>query len=90
MPYALIGLCDVTLVLIAGKLIFNVPIKGNLFCIYLAASFFILTCLGIGLFISSVSHTQSQAIFDHAFYTSAGFYIVRIHVPNRKYASILY
>ena len=61
-PYILIGLIQVTIVLAAGKLLFNVPIRGTLTDLYLAALLFIAASLGLGLFISTLAKTQFQAM----------------------------
>ncbi len=89
-PFFIIGLCDVTLVLVAGKLIFHVPIIGSIFCIYLASAFFILTCLGIGLYISSVSHTQSQAILTMLFILQPAFVLSGFMFPAENMPQLLY
>ncbi len=61
LPFVLIGFVDMVLVVAASLLIFNVPFAGNFGVLCLAAFFFILTSLGAGLFISTVSRTQQQA-----------------------------
>ena len=62
MPYIVIGLIQVTIVLLAGKLLFAVPIVGSLLDLYLAALLFIAASLGLGLLISTVAQTQFQAM----------------------------
>jgi len=52
----------VTLIAIIGAFWFDVPIRGNLFLLYLAAVLYLMTMLGIGLLISTVSQTQQQAM----------------------------
>jgi drug efflux transport system permease protein len=61
LPFVLIGFVDMVLVVAASLLIFNVPFAGNFGVLCLAAFFFILTSLGAGLYISTVSRTQQQA-----------------------------
>lgn len=60
-PYIVIGLLQTTVVLVAGSLLFNVPVAGRLLDLYLAALLFIAANLGLGLFISTLSQTQFQA-----------------------------
>ncbi len=62
-PFALIGLIDVTLILTAAVLHFKLEIKGSVALLYLAAVVFLLATLGMGLLISTVSRTQQQAVF---------------------------
>jgi ABC-2 type transport system permease protein len=68
LPFALIGLLDVTLVLTVGMWLFAVPMRGSLWVIYAASVPYLLTTLGIGLFISTVSRTQQQAILSGFFF----------------------
>lgn len=61
-PYIVIGLIQVTIVLILGWLLFHVPIVGSLWSLYLAALLFIASSLGLGLLISTLAKTQFQAM----------------------------
>jgi ABC-2 type transport system permease protein len=61
-PYIVIGLIQVTIVLAAGELLFQVPVRGSLMDLYLAALLFIAASLGLGLLISTVARTQFQAM----------------------------
>jgi ABC-2 type transport system permease protein len=61
-PYILVGLVQTTLVLLAGILLFTVPIVGSLLDLYLGAGLFIAATLGLGLVISTVAATQFQAM----------------------------
>ena len=60
-PYILIGLIQVTIVLLLGWLLFHVPVVGGLAALYLAALLFIAASLGLGLLISTFAKTQFQA-----------------------------
>jgi ABC-2 type transport system permease protein len=61
-PYVLIGLVQVALIVGVGRLLFQVPVRGSIFDLYVAASVFIAANLALGLFISTVARTQFQAI----------------------------
>ncbi len=61
-PYVAIGIIQLTLILAVGRLLFNVPIRGSIPDLYLAASVFIAANLALGLFVSTVVKTQFQAI----------------------------
>jgi len=61
-PYLGIGMIQVTVILLLGGWMFSVPIAGSLLDVYLASLLFIAASLGIGLFISTISQTQFQAI----------------------------
>jgi len=60
-PYGLITFIDVLLVLAVGYLVFGVEIKGSLGLLLGISVLFLMGCLGLGLFISSVSTTQQNA-----------------------------
>lgn len=62
LPYIVIGLVQVSIVLAVGALLFNVPIRGSLWDLYLASLVFIAASLGLGLLISTVAKTQFQAV----------------------------
>ncbi|MEP6961641.1 MAG: ABC transporter permease, partial [Acidobacteriota bacterium] len=61
LPFILIGFWDMLLVLAAALVVFHVPFVGNFWLLCGAAFLFILTTLGAGLLISTVSKTQQQA-----------------------------
>jgi ABC-2 type transport system permease protein len=62
LPYVLIGLLQVTLVLIVGHLLFGVPFRGQLGDLYAAALVFIAASLALGLLISTLASSQFQAM----------------------------
>jgi ABC-2 type transport system permease protein len=62
MPAMLISIVESTLLMILAVLLFSVPFKGSLVLLYLSMIVFLFSIVGIGLFISSVSHTQQQSI----------------------------
>jgi ABC-2 type transport system permease protein len=62
LPFVLVGYVQMTVILLLGKLVFDVPIRGNVALLYLIALAFILANLGIGLFISTLVRTQVQAM----------------------------
>ncbi|MGH9647129.1 MAG: ABC transporter permease, partial [Bryobacteraceae bacterium] len=61
LPFVVIGFWDMLLVLGASLLIFHMPFAGSFWLLCLASLLFILTTLGAGLLISTISHTQQQA-----------------------------
>lgn len=62
-PFLLIALFDLAFGLILGKIVFNIPILGNLWVLFFAASVYLFVVLGFGLLISTFSNTQQQAMF---------------------------
>jgi len=61
-PYVVISFVDMLEVLIAGTLLFKVPISGSLILLLSMAALFLVTTLGIGLLISTVANTQQEAM----------------------------
>ncbi|MBI5806185.1 ABC transporter permease [candidate division TA06 bacterium] len=68
LPFALMALIDVVLVMLLGTLWFGVILKGSLFHLFGASIVFIFTVLGIGMLVSTISHTQSQAMMINQFF----------------------
>ncbi|MGB9101206.1 MAG: ABC transporter permease [Stenotrophomonas indicatrix] len=62
LPYAAIGLLQTTLVLLLGTWLFEVPIRGGLLDVYLAAVLLVLANLALGLLISTRARSQFQAM----------------------------
>lgn len=62
LPYVAIGLVQVTLILILGLLVFDVPVRGSLFDVYLASLTYIAATLSLGVLISTLASTQFQAM----------------------------
>jgi ABC-2 type transport system permease protein len=67
-PFAIIGFVDVILVVLICVFWFEVPIHGNVFLLFLGTAFYLMTTLGIGLLISTVSETQQQAMMTTFFF----------------------
>jgi ABC-2 type transport system permease protein len=62
-PFWLISLVIFTIGLTIGKLVFDIPMRGNLLLVYLAAMVYLVVVLGLGLWISTITRTQQQAMF---------------------------
>jgi ABC-2 type transport system permease protein len=61
-PYIAMGYVQVTLILVAGRLIFGVPFVGSVPLLYAMTFVFIAACLALGLMFSTVAKTQQQAM----------------------------
>jgi ABC-2 type transport system permease protein len=68
LPFALFSFVDVIVVALVGVLWFDVPIRGSLGLLLFATALYLLTTLGIGLLISTVSQTQQQAMMTTFFF----------------------
>ena len=64
LPFAVIALIQITLITILGVLWFHVPLRGNLLLLLLSTCVYLFTTLGIGLFISTISTTQQEAMMS--------------------------
>lgn len=60
-PFAMIGLFDLTIVTAVALYWFEVPFRGSFLLLLGASALYILSALGIGLFISTISTTQQEA-----------------------------
>jgi len=61
MPYFFLGIIQISLVVLVGTLLFNVPLKGNIFFLFCVSGVFLICGLGIGLFISTITRSQQLA-----------------------------
>ena len=68
-PFWVLGLVILTVGLLIAKVVFSVPILGNIGLIYLFTSIYLFVILGIGLIISNHTDTQQQAIFIAWFFS---------------------
>ncbi len=62
-PFLIIGIADLVLGLILGKLAFNIPFEGSIALLLLCATIFMTAVLGLALFISTFSSSQQQFMF---------------------------
>ena len=67
-PFAVIGFLNVGMVALVGLYWFDIPLRGSFALLSLGTAFFLLSTLGIGLFISTVSETQQQAMMTTFFF----------------------
>jgi ABC-2 type transport system permease protein len=78
LPFAVVGLFDVTLAVSVALALFHIPFRGHVWVLLVGALVFLMTSLGAGLFISTVSRTQQQAmmstfLFFQPFFLLSGF-----------------
>ncbi|MGF1465990.1 MAG: ABC transporter permease [Sandaracinaceae bacterium] len=67
-PFAGIGLIDFALALVVGAYVFDMPLRGSFLVLFGATGLYLLTTLGVGLFVSTVSDTQQQAFLGGFFF----------------------
>jgi ABC-2 type transport system permease protein len=78
LPFALVGLIDTLLVVGAALLVFHVPFRGSFWLLLGSSCIFLMTSLGAGLFISTISRTQQEAmmttsLINQPFFLLSGF-----------------
>jgi ABC-2 type transport system permease protein len=61
-PFAMISFFNMVIVTVVGIFWFNIPIKGSVYLLTGSTAIYLLSVLGIGLFISTISRTQQQAM----------------------------
>jgi len=61
-PFVLVGYVQMTVILVLGWALFDVPIRGSLVLLYAITLAFIVASLGMGLFVSTAVRTQAQAM----------------------------
>jgi ABC-2 type transport system permease protein len=67
-PFWIIALLELSLGLILGRLLFNMPIEGSLLLLFGFAAIYLIAILAIGLLISTLAQTQQQALFLNFFF----------------------
>ena len=73
LPFALVGMVNTLLITGGALLIFRVPFRGNFLLLMFCALLFLMTSLGYGLFLSTVSSTQQQANMASFFFIMPSF-----------------
>jgi ABC-2 type transport system permease protein len=68
LPFVGIGLVQITVILVVGYWLFGVPVRGSLLELYAASLLFIVASLALGVYLSTLSQTQFQAM-QMAFFT---------------------
>jgi ABC-2 type transport system permease protein len=61
-PFVILGFIAVMIVLTAMSVIFNIPVRGSVTFLFFCSFLYILSTLGFGLFVSTISKTQQQAM----------------------------
>ncbi|MCX7832664.1 MAG: ABC transporter permease [Ignavibacteria bacterium] len=62
-PFWIIGMLELAFGMVTGIILFNIPLLGNPLLIFFIAAIYLVVVLSIGLFISTITNTQQQAMF---------------------------
>ena len=68
LPFAMFGLVEFGLALVVGAYLFDMPLRGNLGLLVFATVLYLLTTLGMGMLISTLSGSQQQAFMGGFFF----------------------
>jgi ABC-2 type transport system permease protein len=68
LPFVIIAGLDVMLVILVARFWFDVPLQGSVALLLALSGLFVLTTLGLGLFVSTISKTQQQAMMTAQFF----------------------
>jgi len=63
LPFWMLGIVDLGLGLVAGRVAFGIPMRGSLLLLFASAAVYLVVALAIGLWISTLVDTQQQAMF---------------------------
>ena len=88
-PFAVVGLLDTALITGAALIIFRVPFLGSVVLLLVCAILFLFTTLGTGLFISTISETQQQAMMSSFFFFLPAFMLSGFAFPIRNMPEVV-
>ena len=86
LPFLIIGVVNVVMIVGLIFLLFRVPMRGSLLLLFGLSLVFMLTTLGLGLFISTISTNQQQAMLTAVFFHDAHDHVLGLRFPHREHA----
>ncbi len=89
LPFAAIGMVQLLFITMVAMLVFRVPLNGSPALLVFSSLFFIECTLGLGLFISTVSNTQQQAMMTTLFVFQPMFMLSGFSFPIRNMPEIV-
>ncbi len=89
LPFAVIGLVQLAVITTVAMLLFDVPLRGSPLLLLLASLCFLTCSLGAGLFISTISNTQQQAMMTTFFFFQPTFMLSGFSFPIRNMPEIV-
>ncbi len=88
-PFGMVGFVDMALVTAIALLLFRVPLRGSFLLLIFSALLFLLTTLGAGLFMSTISDTQQQAMMASFFFFQPAFMLSGFAFPIRNMPEVV-
>jgi ABC-2 type transport system permease protein len=89
LPFAVVGLAQTAVITTLALVVFRIPLHGNPLLLVLGAALFLMTSLGAGLFISTISHTQQQAMMAAFFFSTPAFMLSGFAFPIRNMPALV-
>ena len=84
LPFGLAGLVQVAFITTAALVVFHIPLRGSVPLLFCAAVVYLMTTLGVGLFVSTISQTQQQAVMGSFFFFTPAFMLSGFAFPIRN------
>ena len=84
LPFAAVGLFEMFTVTTMAWIVFRIPLRGSILVLIVSSVLFLLTTLGVGLFMSTVSHTQQQAMMAGFFFFMPALLLSGFNFPIRN------
>jgi len=84
LPFAAAGLVQVAFITSAALVVFRIPLRGSLVLLFFCTVLYLLTTLGVGLFVSTISRTQQQAVMGSFFFFTPAFMLSGFAFPIRN------
>jgi ABC-2 type transport system permease protein len=89
-PFGIVGMIELTLALIVAKIVYDIPIAGSLPAFYLMSAVFMMSTIGMGILVSTITTSQQQALFAAWFVMifclmMSGFFLPLDNMPRIMY-----
>lgn len=88
-PYILIALIDIILITLASIFVFRINFEGSFILLVALSSFMIFANLGIGIYVSTISSTQQQALLSAVFFAMPSILLSGFLFPIKNMPEIL-
>lgn len=83
-PFGVLGFLDMVLITGIALIVFRVPFRGSFMLLIFASLLFLMSTLGAGLFMSTISDTQQQAMMASFFFFQPAFMLSGFAFPIRN------
>jgi ABC-2 type transport system permease protein len=81
LPYVILAFVETFEIIIIGRYWFGVPVRGSLLLIFFTSGLFLMSSLGIGLFASTISNTQQEAMMIVMMYNLPSIFLSGFFFP---------